>query len=203
MFSLLFSFPRAVDFYIGALLSINASPFLLTGADDKAHIQLQMIRDNRSTHSTPPHVQALCYMEEHPDQFAVANAAGWQDFPVVLRETWPRCEVQLALQKIQSLTSWLQKRDGMISGLDLRKKHGMMYQGAGGCDSGISGAFGKWFILMYFDVCIDLCGMFFRCHIAAGGRGRLRVLVLKWSCTANCSCHDLCGSFSKSTLPGG
>lgn len=32
------------------------------------------------THSTPPHVQALCYMEEHPDQFAVANAAGWQDF---------------------------------------------------------------------------------------------------------------------------
>jgi len=71
---------KAVDFYIGALLSINASPFLLTGADDKA----------------------LCYMEEHPDQFAVAN-------------------VQLALQKIQSLTSWLQKRDGMISGATLQQ----------------------------------------------------------------------------------
>ena len=70
------------------------------------------------THSTPP--QALCYMEEHPDQFAVANAAWWQDFPFVLRDTWPRCKVQLALQKIQSLTSWLQKRDGIISGLDLR-----------------------------------------------------------------------------------
>ena len=54
MFSLLFSFPRAVDFYIGALLSINASPFLLTGADDKAHIQLQIIRDNMyPQHSSP------------------------------------------------------------------------------------------------------------------------------------------------------
>ena len=54
MFSLLFSFPRAVDFYIGALLSINASPFLLTGADDKAHIQLQIIRDNMyPQHSFP------------------------------------------------------------------------------------------------------------------------------------------------------
>ena len=27
---------RAVDFYVGAEVSINASPFLLVGADDKA-----------------------------------------------------------------------------------------------------------------------------------------------------------------------
>ena len=31
---------------------------------------------------------------------------------------------------------------------------------------------------MYFDVCIDLYGVFFRCHIAAGGRGRGIEVVL-------------------------
>lgn len=69
---------KAVDFYIGALLSINASPFRLTGADEKA----------------------LSYMEEHPEQFAVAD-------------------VQVILQKIQPLASWLQKQEGMVSGAQL------------------------------------------------------------------------------------
>ncbi|CAJ1378512.1 unnamed protein product [Effrenium voratum] len=44
---------KAVDFYVGAEVSINASPFLLVGADDKA----------------------LSYMEEHPDQFEVSNVS--------------------------------------------------------------------------------------------------------------------------------
>lgn len=56
---------------------------------------------------------------------------------------------------------------------------------------------------MYLDMCVALYGMLSRCHIAAGGRGRPWVSVLKWSSPASCSCHDLCGNFSKSTLPGG
>ena len=135
-----FLFPRAVDFYIGALLSINASPFLLTGADDKARVQLQIITDDMSPQQSSPCAGAVLHGGA-PGPISSCKCrlvAGFSMilwvFPWVLREECAsllhrnagrngpvfRCEVQLALQKIQSLTSWLQKCDGMISGRDLR-----------------------------------------------------------------------------------
>ncbi|CAK9046383.1 unnamed protein product [Durusdinium trenchii] len=71
---------RPADFFIGASLLINSSPFRLTGADEKA----------------------LCYMEEHPDQFPVAD-------------------VNAAVQKTRAISGWLQEQSGIVGGEELQR----------------------------------------------------------------------------------